>query len=105
MLDPYQYDYYEPGFTYNQNIPIAYPGNYSTDMVKDYAMGFLDNAVEARKPFFLGIAPIASHAEVLDVNGTAISSQPQPHTQYANLFSNVTVPRTPNYNPDVVWTP
>ncbi|KAK1991440.1 alkaline phosphatase-like protein [Colletotrichum falcatum] len=41
----------------NQDRPVNHPGDYSTDLVVKKAHGFLDDAVQAGKPFFLGIAP------------------------------------------------
>ena len=38
------------------------PGEYSTDLVANAAVGFLEEAIAASdRPFFIGVAPIAPH--------------------------------------------
>lgn len=107
MLDPYQYVYYTPGLARNHDPPIVYAGNYSTDLVAEKAFGFLDDAVNAKSPFFLAFAPVASHAEVTptDNDTNAYSSPPVPAKRHQSLFPDAIVPRTPNFNPDTVRSP
>ncbi|KAL5316375.1 hypothetical protein ACEPPN_015420 [Leptodophora sp. 'Broadleaf-Isolate-01'] len=105
LLDPYTYQYYNPGFQRNKDPPVVYPGNYSTDLVAQKAFGFLDDAVNSGSPFFLAIAPIAPHANVnvtFNANGTStvLTSGPMPAIKYQSLFPDAVVPRTKNFNPD-----
>ena len=76
----------------------VFNGSYNTDLVANRSFGFLEDAVKAKSPFFLTIAPVAPHAHI-DSTGTG---PPNPNTQYADLFPDVTVPRKASFNPDVV---
>jgi hypothetical protein len=79
------------------------PGEYSTDLVADAALGFLDDAIGASdRPFFIGIAPIAPHSETITSSPPARFEPPVPAKRHEHLFENVTIPRTPNFNPDTV---
>jgi arylsulfatase A-like enzyme len=73
------------------------------------ALSFLSTAVNSPNPFFLMVAPLAPHVELLGQNnqakpnvsyGPGILHNPVPQPQYASSFPNATVPRTPNFNPD-----
>ncbi|KAF3000480.1 hypothetical protein E8E14_002677 [Neopestalotiopsis sp. 37M] len=88
--------------TRNNEPPRYNPGQYSTDLIASNAVGFLDEAIAASdRPFFIGVTPIGPHGEVV-INGTVPSFRdPVPAIRHENLFPNVTVPRTPNFNPDV----
>ena len=83
-------------------------------MLKGKALGFLEDAVaHPERPFFLGIAPVAPHSNVEsavfdhipdnldDIEGFVTFTPPIPAARHAHLFENVTIPRTPNFNPDV----
>ncbi|KAF4989809.1 hypothetical protein FDECE_14590 [Fusarium decemcellulare] len=106
LLDPWQYQYWNPGFQRNLGLPRTYNGQYSTDLVAEKALGFLDDAVKDAKPFFMTIAPIAPHVTVnvtIDVLGfrTIISNgPPEPALRHRGLFPDAKVPRTKNFNPD-----
>ena len=63
LLDPFTYQYYNASMSRNGNAPVNYLGQYSNDLVANKAYGFLDDAITAGKPFFLGVAPIAPHCE------------------------------------------
>lgn len=42
------------------------PGEYSTDLVANAAVDFLEEAIAASdRPFFIGVAPIAPHSETV----------------------------------------
>ncbi|KAJ3547397.1 hypothetical protein NM208_g1529 [Fusarium decemcellulare] len=106
ILDPFQYQYRDPTFQRKWQLPKNYKGKYSTDLVAEKSLGFLEDAIAATKPFFLTIAPIAPHVEVnvtIDVLGlsyTLSNGPPVPAERHLGLFSNVQVPRTQNFNPD-----
>ena len=109
LLDPYTYRYLNSTFQRNHDKPISYEGRYSTDVLADKAYAFLDDAVAAEKPFFLGIAPTSPHSDVniketlIDGNfseHSVVQSPPIPAERHKHLFSDVIVPRTPHFNPD-----
>jgi N-acetylglucosamine-6-sulfatase len=80
-------------------------------VLAEKAYGFLDDAVAAGRPFFLGIAPTAPHSNVnikdtlIDGNFTEHSvtqAPPIPAERHRHLFEDVIVPRTPHFNPKEV---
>ena len=85
----------------NQDPPKRNPDEYSTDVVADSAVGFLDEAFQDDSPFFLGVAPIAPHAETKSYGGGTAFYDPVPADRHKDLFPGIQVPRTPNFNPDV----
>jgi arylsulfatase A-like enzyme len=116
LVDPYTYMYLNATFQRNQDPPVSYEGQYLGDVLAQKALGFLDDAAKnARsRPFFLGIAPIAPHSNVNATYATSTTSTtatrdpdqiaaafgpPVPAARHADLFQNVSVPRTPNFNP------
>ncbi|OAG38719.1 hypothetical protein AYO21_07072 [Fonsecaea monophora] len=101
LLDPYTYEYYNATFQRNKDPPTSYQGEYSTDVMAQKAFGFLNDAIEADRPFFLTIAPTAPHSNVHFNNNTAEQSMPRPAPRHRSLFQDTRVPRTPNFNPDV----
>jgi hypothetical protein len=74
-------------------------GKYSTDLIANRSVEFLGNAIDAEKPFFLGIAPIAPHAELIHE-----FKEPIPADRHRDLFPNAKVPRKKNFNPCKVST-
>ncbi|OTA85472.1 hypothetical protein M434DRAFT_377137 [Hypoxylon sp. CO27-5] len=111
LLDPYTYNYLNSTFQRNGEGPRSYEGHYSTDVLAEKAYGLLEEAVNARKPFFLVAAPIAPHANVV-MNGTSHEgprdpdnlpfefTEPVPAKRHEHLFKDERVPRTANFNPD-----
>ncbi|KAF2183305.1 Arylsulphatase [Zopfia rhizophila CBS 207.26] len=99
LLDPFTYQYLNSSFQRNHDPPVNYANQYLGDVLAGKVYGFLDDAVKEDKPFFLTVAPIAPHANVDRPNGTARFAPPIPAERHANLFPNVTVPRTENFNP------
>ncbi|SMY28856.1 unnamed protein product [Zymoseptoria tritici ST99CH_1A5] len=110
LLDPYTYEYLNASFTRNAGPPTSYPGQYSTDLIRSKSFAFLSSALaNPSSPFFLTIAPTAPHSNVHQLQGlihgnftekSNIQSPPVPAARHAHLFANVTVPRTPHFNPD-----
>lgn len=82
----------------DQEPPKAYPGEYSTDLVAARSLDFLDSAIAEDKPFFIGVAPIGPHAET--INGRFDPAVPA--DRHKDLYPGLKVPRTANFNPDVV---
>ncbi|EJT70274.1 hypothetical protein GGTG_12447 [Gaeumannomyces tritici R3-111a-1] len=108
QLDPYTYRYLNTTFQRDQDPPRSYEGQYSPDVLASKALGFIDDAAESLKPenggrpFFIGLAPIAPHSDVASDrgNGKAAISAPVAAKRHENLFADVKVPRTANFNPD-----
>ncbi|KAI0418450.1 arylsulfatase-like protein [Xylaria grammica] len=109
LLDPFTYWYMNSTYQRNRDPPVSYEGQHTVDVLARKAIGFLDEAHEAGKPFFLGIAPVAPHADVQSPafkygkhsNLTdAKFSAPVPAARHAHLFQGAKVPRTSNFNPD-----
>ena len=109
LLDPFTYQYLNATFQRNQDEPVSYAGQYSTDVLASKAYGFLEEALADENPFFLAIAPNAPHSNVAFKdswfsNNESLSSintsAPIPAERHKHLFEDVIVPRTPNFNPD-----
>ncbi|GAA6050414.1 hypothetical protein JCM3770_004026 [Rhodotorula araucariae] len=110
LLDPYTYDYWNGAFS-RQNGSVEYRfGEYSTDVVAEKALQFLDQAAETPdKPFFLGIAPIAPHSHISAVGHSpdgggfpTLFDIPKVHPRHAHLFQDVTLNHSrESHNPDV----
>lgn len=94
LLEPYTYQYTKPALQRGQQAPVIFPNTYSTDLIQNRTLGFIDQAVAQDKPFFLGVAPIAPHSNLVDV-----FTPPVPADRYKGLFPNATVPRSANFNP------
>lgn len=108
LLDPFTYQYLNASFQRNQDPPVNYAGQYTTDILASKAYGFLDDAASAGNPFFLTIAPVAPHSDVSNVgkgvldNSSSTFSAPIPAKRHEQLFKDVKVPRTDNFNPKKV---
>ncbi|KAL7625868.1 hypothetical protein AAE478_005091 [Parahypoxylon ruwenzoriense] len=109
LLDPFTYWYMNSTYQRNKDSPVSFEGRHSVDVLAEKALGLLDEAYEAGKPFFLGVAPVSPHAnlwspsfrdgkhsDLVDIEFTA----PVPTEKHAKLFESVKVPRTANFNPD-----
>lgn len=115
LLDPYTYEYMNATFQRNTDKPVKHEGQYSTDVIAEKAYAFLDDGINGDKPFFLGIAPIAPHCNIVHnelANGNFTEksvkmSPPVAAKRHEHLFPDVVVPRTPHFNPDepncVAW--
>ncbi|KAI1452390.1 alkaline-phosphatase-like protein [Annulohypoxylon moriforme] len=109
LLDPFTYSYMNSTYQRNHDPPVSFEGRHSVDVLAEKALGLLNEAHEARKPFFLGIAPVSPHANLWspafkDGNHSDLEdidfSAPVPAERHAKLFEGVKVPRTENFNPD-----
>ncbi|QDS69091.1 hypothetical protein FKW77_010126 [Venturia effusa] len=96
LLDPYTYYYKTPAFQHNKDPPVVSNGSYTTDLTAEKTFALLEEAAESDKPFFLVSAPIAPHA-----NGRLPFSAPVPADRHKDLFKDLKLPRTNNFNPDV----
>lgn len=101
LLDPYTYRYYFARMTRNGGVPVKYDGNYSTDVIADKALGFLDEASShPDRPWMLTVAPNAPHA-----NGSHDPTrhvhwfgEPEYLPRHAHLFKDDVVPRDDSFN-------
>jgi arylsulfatase A-like enzyme len=108
LLDPYTYDYLNSTYQRGHEPPVSYEGQHTVDVLARKAYGFLSDALVAKDPFFLAIAPVAPHSNVqlkeIWENSTDIEkatfSPPIPAKRHEHLFKDVKVPRTPNFNPE-----
>ncbi|KAH8432496.1 sulfatase family protein [Aspergillus melleus] len=101
LLDPFTYSYYNSTYQRNHEPPRSYEGQYTTDVITEKALGFLDDALEGDRPFFLTVSPIAPHSNIDKVGASSptIMSEPIPAPRHAHLFADAKVPRTPSFNP------
>jgi N-acetylglucosamine-6-sulfatase len=103
LIDPGTYIFYNATMSRNHEPYKSYPGEYSTDLISNAAVGFLDDAIAASdRPFFLGVAPVAPHSETITSPRPTKFNPPVPAKRHEYLFQNATIPRTPNFNPDKV---
>ncbi|KAJ5924257.1 hypothetical protein N7466_008444 [Penicillium verhagenii] len=104
LLDPFTYSYLNSTYQRNHDAPVSYEGQHTTDVITDKALGFLDDALEGDRPFFVTVAPIAPHSNLnpaaLDRPETIVMGAPIPLERHQHLFPDVKVPRTENFNPD-----
>ena len=103
LIDPGTYLFYNATLTRNHEQYRNPAGEYSTDLIADTAIGFLDEAIAASdRPFFLGVAPIAPHSETVTQPRPAKFLPPVPAKRHEHLFPDAKVPRAPNFNPNTV---
>ncbi|KAI0376672.1 Arylsulphatase [Hypomontagnella monticulosa] len=109
LLDPFTYWYMNSTYQRNHDPPVSFEGRHTVDVIEEKALGLLDEAHEAGKPFFLGVAPVSphsnlwspkfkdgGHSELEEIEFTP----PVPAERHAKLFEGTKVPRTSNFNPD-----
>jgi N-acetylglucosamine-6-sulfatase len=109
ILDPFTYEYYNSYMSRNGAPPVSYKGQYSPDVTAQKAYAFLEEATSHDKPWFLSIAPIAPHGNiVLGGPGTGkgadeyTSDMPKYAERHAHLFKDYIIPRDANFNPEKV---
>ncbi|KAI4843147.1 arylsulfatase [Aureobasidium sp. EXF-8845] len=115
LLDPFTYDYWHARMSRNGEAPKDYSGQYSPDVVADKAYGFLEEAVESDAPWFVTVAPIAPHSNIianppsgpiheLEVLAPGPANKfaiPEYAPRHAHLFKDYKIPRTEDFNPEV----
>ncbi|GIJ90836.1 hypothetical protein Asppvi_009799 [Aspergillus pseudoviridinutans] len=107
LLDPYTYSYLNSTYQRNREPPKSYAGQYTTDVISEKSLGFLNDALSSDRPFFLAVAPIAPHSNIdpsaLGTGGTkgTLMTAPIPAERHKDLFPDAKVPRTANFNPKV----
>ncbi|CAG8089156.1 unnamed protein product [Penicillium olsonii] len=103
LLDPYTYSYLNSTYQRNRDAPVSHEGEHTIDVITRKALGFLDDALEGDRPFFLAVSPVAPHSNVDPdaIEGGKISmTLPIPLKRHEDLFQDVKVPRHENFNPD-----
>jgi hypothetical protein len=110
LIDPDTYLYFNSTSQKDKDPPKSNPGVYSTDMIGENAIEFLDNAAASDRPFFVGVAPIGPHAELVrrtkpDGSESLGFFPAVPAKRHEDLFPGLKVPRTPNFNPTEVSRP
>lgn len=90
---------------------MSYEGSHTTDVIPAKANGFLDDAIAAKKPFFLTIAPVAPHSNV-EFGGPTFDNfrllnvtPPISLERHKHLFKDIKIPRTEHFNPEKVGSP
>lgn len=53
-MDPTTYSFINSSYSINNGPPVHYPGDYSTDRVRDMGLDYLEEAAKHDKPFFVG---------------------------------------------------
>lgn len=103
LLDPGTYSYLNPIYQANEDEPVHHQNEHTSDLITEKAQGLLQEAIASDKPFFLGVAPVAPHSDVsLDRDSSSLPhmTEPIPAERHADLFKDVKIPRTDNFNPD-----
>ncbi|MDQ4146843.1 MAG: sulfatase [Pseudomonadota bacterium] len=97
LVDPSTYGFYN--YTINDNgTLVAYgdaPTDYQTDVLASRAVETIDEAV-LQQPFFLSIAPVPPHQELVST-GQALAP-PQPAPRYQGAFAQAPLPQPPSFN-------
>lgn len=96
----YTYEYYNATITHNGEPPKSFEGQYSPDLMSQYALGYLEDAASHDQPFFVAVAPIAPHSN-MRLQEPRQFDLPQYATRHAGLFSDYKIPRTANFNPEI----
>ncbi|KAJ9115955.1 hypothetical protein QFC22_005098 [Naganishia vaughanmartiniae] len=100
FLDPYTYSYINTSISHNGGPPIKNT-TYSTDIVRDIGLGYIDAAVQSDQPFFIGLAPIGPHSQSLPAPPLPYRFFPPVSApRHATLFNNTLAPRGNSFNPD-----
>lgn len=107
LIEPNIYVYYNGTYQKNQDPPHYQPGRYSTDVVAESALEYLEQAAsDEDRPFFINIAPVGPHFEAVYPSEGSLAGNvlypPVPAKRHEHLFPNVTIPRTENFNPETV---
>ncbi|WVQ83413.1 hypothetical protein IAT38_005554 [Cryptococcus sp. DSM 104549] len=106
LVDPYTYDYWHPGFSRDNGPVKVHHDQYSTDLVREKAVNYLEDGLKEDRPFFLSIAPVACHSWLpydnkIDLGRNKLLSDiPGFHPRHARLFPTEELPRTEGFNPD-----
>ncbi|KAM0324601.1 hypothetical protein ACHAQA_007989 [Verticillium albo-atrum] len=100
LLDPFTYQYWNAKISHNGEEPVSYANHYSTDIVTEKALAWLDEALEEDDPFFLTVSPIAPHSNwVIDTErDLSYLEEPKSAPRHENLFADYVIPREASFN-------
>lgn len=100
LLDPFTYQYWNAKMSHNGGEPVSYAGQYSTDVVSERSLAFLDAALKEDDPFFVTIAPIAPHSNwvIDDEKDLSYLEEPKSAPRHQHLFEDYIIPRDASYN-------
>ncbi|KAI8717615.1 Sulfatase domain-containing protein [Fusarium sp. LHS14.1] len=106
-------NYWNATWQEDKKSPVSREGSYNTDDLAGRTINYIRKAHSAGKPFFIGSAPIAPHTEVIPKPGSYTGNvslddpafqpevtPPKPAPRHTNMFANLKVPRTPDFNPE-----
>ena len=96
------YNYFAPIYQRNHEPPVRYNNSYTTDLLWNKSLGFLDDARQAGDPFFLTMAAVAPHGGIGRYPPHTPHYGAVPKEEYSQLFTHVKVLRTKNFNFDTV---
>jgi arylsulfatase A-like enzyme len=86
------------GYRINDNGTIlkegTAPEDYYTDVMSDRAIGSINKALQAGKPFFMRLAPRAPHTEA----SVTSDPNPRPAPRHLGMFSSKPLLKTPSFN-------
>ena len=94
------------GYTLNENGSIVHyggtpdvvdPPTYQTDVYSAKAQDFIRRRAPKRKPFFLSVAPLASHGEAVGACACA-GNNPRAAPRHEGAFAGEPLPKPPSYN-------
>lgn len=105
MLDPWTYVYYNTSMQRNtQREPRSYLNQYSTDVIAQRGIDYLNDAHTSGKPFFIGLAPVGPHIQLTPPGHTEKEYPhfPIPAKRHEGLFKDVKIRDTKNFNPEQV---
>ncbi|PKX88330.1 sulfatase family protein [Aspergillus novofumigatus IBT 16806] len=96
VLDPYTYDYMNATYQRNHDPPVSYLGRHTTEVLREKAMGFLEDALDGERPFFLAVAPIVPHSNMNGTYGGGAGpmwmDEPIPEDRHKHLFPDAKKP-------------
>ncbi|GFR47079.1 hypothetical protein Agub_g8766 [Astrephomene gubernaculifera] len=90
------YKYYDSSFSLDcAPRSTSYSGQYQTDVIRDKALSYIEDAVADGRPFYMHLTPVAPHTD----NGDPAAGwrPPPPAERHADLFSDVQLPGNPTY--------
>ena len=105
MVDPSTYQMW--GYTINHNgalktygrADVEDPALYQTDVVRTIAIAQIDRYAAGTQPFFLSVAPLAPHEELVDVPKAGQQYPgPRPAPRHRNAFAGIQLPRPANFD-------
>ncbi|KAF4445100.1 arylsulfatase, partial [Fusarium albosuccineum] len=107
LLDPFTYQYWNGKISHNNEEPVSIANQYSTDVIAQRAVSWLHEALEADRPFFLTVSPIAPHSNWIidEEKDLSYLEEPKPAPRHQHLFKDYEIPRSPSFNKAIDGAP